>query len=413
MLIASCIAGAALMAYAALGELTRWTTAAGFLVPAEGTAQLSTPHPGIVTQVHVREGDRVEAGLPLVRLNTDRATSRGDASELIAHDLNRRRTAIEAEQASIRAQHVKRNQELDDRLRALRTEASHAESEIALIRKREALAYKSLERLRDLVSRGFVTEAQLQQKEEEILDVSVRLSAAERSLESLLREAAAVAAQQSSLADSLHAQLARLDGESARVRQEESENAARSEFIVSASVTGIISALHAHPGLQAQPGQTLASILPAPASPSSSPLEAHLFAASRSMGFVRPGQRVLLRYAAYPHQRFGMGQGEVVRVSTTPIAPNDLPPGQAQALLSAARANEPLYRIVVRLASSRIDAYGINQPLVAGMALEAEVIQDRRAVWEWMLDPLLATSRFAPSTTAATHAPREFSSPQP
>jgi membrane fusion protein len=412
-LAASCTAGVALLAYAVLGELTRWTTAAGFLVPAGGAAQLSAPHPGVITHVHVREGDRVEVGQALVRVNTDRPTSRGDASELVARDLRQRRTAISEERASVQAHHTKQQQELSDRLRALQAEAGHAESEIALLRRREALALKSLERLRDLVGRGFVSEAQLQQKEEDLLDVAGRLAAAERSLGGVRREAATVAAQQLSLVDSLRTQFAQLDREAARARQEESENTARSEFVVAAPISGAVSALHAHVGLQAQPGQTLASILPASASQRETSLEAHLFAASRAIGFIRPGQRVLLRYAAYPHQRFGMGHGEVARVSTTPIAPQDLPPGQAQALLLAARTNEPLYRIVVRLASDRMDAYGVNQPLVAGMALEAEVIQDRRAVWQWALDPLLAVSRFGPSAVGTVPTPLGLSPSQP
>jgi membrane fusion protein len=407
------MAGAALVAYAVLGELTRWTTASGFLMPAEGEAQLSTPHPGVVTLVHVREGDRVEAGQALVRVNTDRQTSRGDASKLVAQDLGQRRTAIDAERASVQAHHRKRHQELGDRLRALKAEIGHVEAEIALLRRREALALRSVERLRYLVGSGFVSEAQSQQKEEDLLDVAGRLVSAERSLGGVRREAASVEAQQLLLVDSLSMQLAQLDRELARVRQEESENAVRSEFVVAAPIAGTISALHAHAGLQAQPGQTLASVLPASASSLAPPLEAHLFVASRAIGFVRPGQRVLLRYAAYPHQRFGMGQGEVARVSTTPIASQDLPPGLAQALQSAARTNEPLYRIVVRLANNQMDAYGVNHPLVAGMALEAEVIQDQRAIWQWALDPLLAASRFAPRAGVAPNTMPASSFSQP
>jgi membrane fusion protein len=77
-------------------------------------------------------------------------------------------------------------------------------------------------------------------------------------------------------------------------------------------------------------------------------------------------------------------------VSRTPVNPQDLPAGQAQALLQAAQSQEPLYRIRVRLAQQDIEAYGERQPLKPGMALEADVMQDRRAVWEWLLEPVLA-----------------------
>ena len=51
---------------------------------------------------------------------------------------------------------------------------------------------------------------------------------------------------------------------------------------------------------------------------------------------------------------------------------------------------EPLYRITVALQRSSVQAFGQAQPLKAGMTLEADVIQDRRAIWEWVLEPLLA-----------------------
>ena len=72
------------------------------------------------------------------------------------------------------------------------------------------------------------------------------------------------------------------------------------------------------------------------------------------------------------------------------LNPQELPPGQASALLAAAQSNEPLYRIKVALASQRVQAFGQEQVLRPGMTLEADVVQERRAVWEWVLEPVLA-----------------------
>ncbi len=36
-----------------------------------------------------------------------------------------------------------------------------------------------------------------------------------------------------------------------------------------------------------------------------------------------------------------------------------------------------------------------TQTLKAGMALDADVLQDRRAVWEWLLEPVLAAAGMA------------------
>jgi membrane fusion protein len=128
-------------------------------------------------------------------------------------------------------------------------------------------------------------------------------------------------------------------------------------------------------------GTTLATIIPQGA-----PLEAHLYAPSRSIGFVRPGQDVLLRYPAYPHQKFGSHRGRIASISR-----NAMPPGEL-GFAPADGSREPLYRIKVELDSQSIDAYGRPEPLKAGMQVEADILLDRRRLIEWIFEPLLSLS---------------------
>ena len=51
-----------------------------------------------------------------------------------------------------------------------------------------------------------------------------------------------------------------------------------------------------------------------------------------------------------------------------------------------------LYRIKVKLTRQTITTYGTEHPLMPGMTLEADVIQDRRKIWEWIAEPLLAVA---------------------
>jgi membrane fusion protein len=52
-----------------------------------------------------------------------------------------------------------------------------------------------------------------------------------------------------------------------------------------------------------------------------------------------------------------------------------------------------LYSIKVRLEKQAIDAYGQAQSLKPGMTLEADILQDRRRIWEWIIEPVLAVSQ--------------------
>lgn len=91
-------------------------------------------------------------------------------------------------------------------------------------------------------------------------------------------------------------------------------------------------------------------------------------------------------YQAFPHQRFGAGQGEIVSVSRTVLAPSEVStPGVT--------VTEPVFRVQVRLARDYVAAYGQRVPLQAGMQLTADVIVDRRTLFEWLFDPLYAAGR--------------------
>ncbi|WP_245419949.1 HlyD family efflux transporter periplasmic adaptor subunit [Phyllobacterium salinisoli] len=125
-------------------------------------------------------------------------------------------------------------------------------------------------------------------------------------------------------------------------------------------------------------GSELVSILPADGN-----LEIHLLAESKAIGFVRKGIRVLLRYAAFPYQKFGQYPGMITDVSQVTVA-NDLDTSVALSQQKQA----PRYRITVQPDSSVVMAYGKPEPLRAGMAVEADLLLDTRPLYQWLFEPL-------------------------
>jgi membrane fusion protein len=110
---------------------------------------------------------------------------------------------------------------------------------------------------------------------------------------------------------------------------------------------------------------------------------AYLFVPSEAIGFVRVDDPVLLRYRAYPYQKFGQYQASVVSIARTALSANEL---SASGIQSA--SSHTYYRITVALKSQTVTAYGKPQPLEAGMTLQADILQDRRRLYEWVLEPL-------------------------
>lgn len=71
-------------------------------------------------------------------------------------------------------------------------------------------------------------------------------------------------------------------------------------------------------------------------------LEAELLESDWTIGFVVPEDRILLRYQAYPCQRFGHKESRVAQISRSALSS-----GELGALIENAQQDEPFYRVRV------------------------------------------------------------------
>lgn len=375
------VVAAAVAAYLVWGEYTRKARVSGYLVPDRGLIRLMAPRTATVVENHVAEGRVVHRGDVLFVLSIGQGIARGDAQSAIQSSLESRERSLQEaarqrallEQTQVAA--------IDLQIANMKRELGSIGAESDLQRERLALAQQALTRLESLRNDNFVSSAQVQTKTEEILGLKAQMQALERQRATQLREIAALEAQRRELP--LRAQAARgeIDRDLAEVAQQSAENEARQSLVLRAPQDGVVTAVTADVGQAVTPGVALASLLPADAR-----LQAHLFAPSSAVGFVRAHQPVQLRYQAFPYQKFGHQGGEVVQVSRSPLQAAEL---AALPLQGAAASGEPLYRITVQLDRQTVAAYGQQQSLSPGMQLEADVMLDRRRLIEWLFEPVL------------------------
>ena len=403
--IALVLAGA-MLAFGAWGTVARKVRVPGVLMPQWGTVELSPAVSGVLLEQRVKEGDWVEQGQVLFVVNTDKTSADGSTASLLASHLAQRRSTLLAERASRLAQNRQREAHLADRIRSLSLETAQATQEHALAKRRVALAQKNSARFEQMAAEGFVSDIQAQGKQEELIDLQSRLENTLRNGVALSREQNAAQSDLALLQKQLAIDLLQLERNLASLDQETAEVQSRKTSSVLAPQAGQVSTVHLSLGAMAQAGQTIASLVPRATSlvsshmsshlnsdapdPSAHTLVAALFAPTRTAGFIQPGQEVWLRLAAYPYQKFGLAKGRVLKVSGTPIAPQDLPHGQGTTLMASTQSKEPLYRIQVELASQHVMAFGQTHSLRPGMTLDADVIHDVRGIWEWVFEPLLA-----------------------
>jgi membrane fusion protein len=365
------------------GSYTHKARLNGWLVPDLGVIRVVAPQPGIVTEVYVKEGDDVAAGAPLLLLSTEvQSEAVGATQKQVVRRLHERHDSLTDERARQLQLYAQQAEEGRARLAAMTAERQQLKGAIEIQEVRVQFAEKLVEQMRELRARQLVTVERLQAAEQDKLDQAVKLKEFQRKLAEIDLDLAKLTGELGQLPLRQQTQLGETDRSIASLDQELAEAESRRQILLTAPQAGTISAIQAARGSNVSPTIPVLSIVPA-----GSNLQAELFSPSRSIGFVQVGQRVLLRYQAFPYQKFGFYAGNVVDVSRSALSPSELPQ-QLSGLTSLYGSTEPVYRLTVALAKQTATAYGRPVALQPGMQLEADVLIETRSLIEWALDPL-------------------------
>jgi len=361
------------------GDYTRRTRVVGTLAPVAGEAVVLAPATGVVRELAVREGDRASAGQILGMVAVPRATRGvGDTARALATGIDERRSLLrveaQAERDALLRDRKGLQRQVDDAVR----EHAQLDAEIAIRAEQVAIARDTLERMRKLRQSGYVSELQARQQETAVLDGTAAMQSLEREKTRIDRDIAALRQSLEALVPRDAATRADNARRISELERERIETAGQGEALIAAPVSGVVSSLPVKPGQTVVVGQPLLTMLPGDGA-----LEAELLVPSRAVGFVEPGDRVLLRYRAYPYQKFGHHRGRVLRVSRSALTSGELEAGVLRGL-----GDDTYYRVVVRLQRQAVRAYGRDERLQPGMVLDADILGERRRLIEWVFEPL-------------------------
>lgn len=354
----------------------------GVIVPSKGTLRVVPTQAGVVTERLVQEGSEVRRGDVLFVLTSERSTlATLDSGQAISQLMQTRRASLERDRESRRVQDRQRIEAARKRLDDLSTELKQIDNQITLQRRRIGISEEAVQRTQNLQASNFISKASLQDKIGELLDQQQRLGDLERSRSETKRAASAASDDMRDLP----VQALRNDETAARelsaLDQELAETGALRQVTVRATGNGTVTAVTAQVGQSVTPSQAMATLLP-----SASVLEVELYAPSRTVGFIKPGMPVLIRYQAYPFQKFGQHAGVVKEVTKTVLTQDELPAAAGRASLNVSQ--EPVYRIRVSLAKQAVSVNGVPQGLRPGMALDASIELEKRKLYEWILGPV-------------------------
>lgn len=369
---------ASLLLFLLFGHYTRRESVGGQLLPGAGLLNLAAVGTGSVAHVWVNDGQAVKRGDPLLEISGEQDSAGiGGTYAFVGRQLRAQKARLQEDahaQDQLAEQQIKA---LHSKAALLRAQLEHMAGQLDLQRRRAESAEQLLERIKPLAGQGYVSAFQIQQQEAAALD-------ARNQYQALLRQQLELR----QLRDDAGQQLRRLPLEAAARRndierqlatvgQSTAQNEMQRATVIRAPRDGTVSAVLLKEGQMVLAGQPVLSLLPA-----DTILQGQLLVPSRAVGFIEPGNRVVLRYAAFPYQKFGQQYGRVIDISRSALTGPE-----AQTLLGRP-APEPLYRVQVALDRQDVMAYGKREALKPGMAVDADILMERRSLLEWVFEPL-------------------------
>jgi HlyD family secretion protein len=401
---------AALLAWSVLARLDIVAVAEGRLVPESYTKILQPAEAGIVKEVLVSEGQSVEEGQVLIRLDPTLAGADelSLASELAAKRLALRRIDAELRGvplsprsgddagllAQVQLQALTHRQAYLDALaqeQSSRERALHdlkaAQETLAKLRSTSVLVQQSAEAHRRLAAEGFYSALSSNEKEREAIeqaqDLKSQMAAVQGLQSTLIAQERKISALSSNFRNQLQTERTEVMGQLARLEQDSRKLKFKAGLLeLRAPKAGTVKDIATTTlGAVVQPGMVLLTLVPR-----DEPLVAEVQVRNDDVGFVRAGQPVKLKIAAYPFQKHGLLEGRVRTVAADAQTGDPIPH----------QATAQGYKAVVVLESQALLSEGMTRlRLESGMQVAAEVQQGQRTVLEYLLSPVQRTAQEA------------------
>jgi HlyD family secretion protein len=410
---------AGVLLWAALGPLDIVAVADGKLVPSGYLKIVQPAEQGIVREILVQEGEQVSAGQILIRMdpvlsdadtravqaeyhNNRLALRRVDA-QLAGKRFSREKGDPAELAAQVEAQYAANLRAYENALAQERSLLEKARHDLAATREtrtklEQVLPHyveqeKAFEKLTRDGFAGRIISAEKRreriEKEQDLRAQEFIIGANQALIEQSEKKLAQIGAD---YRRSLQTERMELAGQFERARQELAKNQHRRELLeLRAPEAGTVKDLATHTaGTVAMPGTILMTLVPR-----GEQLLAEVWVSNQDVGFVREGQQVKMKLAAFQFTKYGMVDGAVRQVSADATeAPS--PNTRSDALTGRDRPMGPLaYRAIVELKSQHLETDGERYALAPGMQVAAEINLGTRTVLEYVLSPVRKAFREA------------------
>ena len=365
---------------------TSRTVISGYLTPDKGLSKIYPAQYGVIRKSFVTEGTKVKEGDTLFILSSERHivnSKQTSTQEKVSQEIKYRVSSLQRELESIKKQYINELStaqlnlvHIDASIRKLKNQRLNLKQVVTITKQR-------LDKYREMYNKNYISFEQKERVREEYIEKKSRLDELDREIINAQQERITRQLQITKLKYNADSDIERTRRELALLEQDLLENETRREITITAPVSGTVTAINAWEGKYTDGNKSLASIVP-----DGSRLVAWLYAPGRSIGFIRPESKILLRYQSWPWEKFGQYPAKITSVSRSTFTiselADELSPG------SDLSKEASFYRIIADPLSEEVKAYGQTYALRSGARLEASILLDKRTLLEWMFEPLLS-----------------------
>ena len=254
LVVALVLASVSFLAFAGWAQYTRKEHVVGYLAPTRGLIKVFTPQAGTVLERRVAEGQSVRQGEVLLVVSSERSSaSTRDAQAAVLGQLAERRESLRREQDKQAEIDGLSAAAVEQRIRSLNAEIEQGRTQIELQRARVASAELAVKRQEGLVAAHFVSEAALQQKNDELLDQRGQLANLNRTIAGLTRDIDAARTELATGRLKRANTAAQIDRQMSELTQQLTEADSRRAVVLTASADGTVTTILAEVGQTVSP----------------------------------------------------------------------------------------------------------------------------------------------------------------
>ncbi len=365
------------------GNYTRRINVYGEVTTLPRPINIFAPQQGFITKSWVNVGDEVVKGQAIYQIDVGKVTDSGRVSQSNQQAIKRQLVQVKN---IIHKLKINKKTTLDNILsQKKKYEAAYKQSYqwVKDSRKNVESMRKTVENYSQYRRKGLITK---EQENNQLYSYYQQQGASQSLYSQNMQEALQITNLDSEIitrAADFDNQISQYELQYGDLQKQLAEADATGILIINAPVDGRIESLSVTMGQMINVGDSLAQLVPG-----TEPFYyLVLWLPNGAVPYITAGDRVNVRYDAFPFEKFGQFPGRIETLSSVPASTQEMASYNSTPLHHSSSGTESYYKILVALDKTQFHYQGKTLFLTGGMKAQSTLFLEKRSLYQWMFTP--------------------------